>query len=56
MKESGIRSFEKIMNDLPSFQKASMNPIRHFQEGVAYPVSKNEFLQSLENIIKPYES
>lgn len=55
-KESGLRSFEKILNDLPSFQKASMKPIRQFQEGVAYPVSKNEFLQCLENKIKPYES
>ena len=39
------------MNDLPSFQKASMKPIRQFQEAVSYPVSKNEFKQSLESKI-----
>ena len=46
--ESGIRSFEKILNDLPSFQKASMKPIRRFQEAIAYPVSKKKFLENID--------
>ena len=54
--ESGIRSFERIVNDLPAFLEVSRKPIRRYQEAIAYPVSKNEYLQSLENKIKPYES
>jgi hypothetical protein len=36
--EVGIKSFEKIITDLPGFQKSSSEPIRHFREGVAFPV------------------
>jgi len=36
--EAGIKSFEKIITDLPGFQKSSCEPIRHFREGVTFPV------------------
>ena len=49
--ESGIKSFERIVNNLLAFQSSSKEPIRRFQEAVAYPVKKNEFMQSLENNI-----
>ena len=48
--KSGIRSFEKVVNDLPGFQRASKEPIRRFQEAIAYPVTKNEFKQKIKNI------
>ena len=51
-KESGLRSFEKIVNDSPSFQKASMKPIRQYQEAIAFPVSKKEFLKSIDKKIE----
>ena len=50
--ESGIRSFERIVNDLNGFQQASKEPIRRFQEAVAYPVSKKEFLKSIDKKIE----
>ena len=49
--ESGIKSFERIVNDLLTFQKAHKRTIRRFQEEIAYPVSKNEFIQKLKGII-----
>ena len=50
--ESGIKSFERIVNDLNGFQQASKEPIRRFQEAVAYPVSKKEFLKSIDKKIE----
>ena len=49
--ESGIKSFERIVNDLLTFQEGSKRTIRRFQEQIAYPVSKNEFIQNLKGII-----
>ena len=49
--EAGIKSFEKIITDLPGFQKSSSEPIRHFQEAVAFPVSKKSFLQNMDTKI-----
>jgi len=49
--ESGIKSFEKIITDLPGFQKSSSEPLRHFQEAVAFPVSKKLFLQNMDTKI-----
>ena len=49
--ESGIKSFEGVVNDLLTFQEASKRTIRRFQEEIAYPVSKNEFIQKLKGII-----
>ena len=50
--ESGIRSFERIMNDLKGFQQASKEPIRRYQEAVAYPLSKKEFSKILDKKIE----
>ena len=44
---AGIKSFKKIITDLPGFQKLSSEPIRHFQEGVAFPLSKKSFLKNM---------
>jgi hypothetical protein len=49
--EAGIKSFEKIITDLPGFQKSSREPIRHFQEAVAFPMSKKSFLQNMDTKI-----
>ena len=51
-RESGIKSFERIVNDLKVFQQASKEPIRRFQEAIAYPVSKKEFLKSIDKNIE----
>ena len=51
-KESGLRSFERIVNDLNGFQQASKEPIRRFQEAIAYPVTKKEFLKSIDKKIE----
>ena len=49
--EAGIKSFEKIITDLLGFQKSSSEPIRHFQEAVAFPVNKKSFLQNMDTKI-----
>jgi hypothetical protein len=49
--ESGIKSFERIVNDLNGFQQASKEPIRRFQEAVAYPVSAEEFRSKLKKFL-----
>ena len=49
--ESGIMSFERIISDLPAFQRESREPIRRFQEAVAYPVTKNEFKQRIKQFV-----
>ena len=54
--KAGIKSFERTLNDLPGFQRVSKEPKRQFQEAVAYPVSKNEFIQNIENKFSAYES
>ena len=36
--QSGIKSFDGLVNNLNSFQEASKDPIRQFQEAVGYPV------------------
>ena len=54
--ESGIKSFERIVNDLNGFQQASKEPIRRFQEAIAYPVSKKEFKYNLEKNINSKNS
>ena len=50
--EAGIRSFKRILNDLKGFQRVSKEPIRLFQEAVAYPVTKKEFLKSIDKKIE----
>mgnify|MGYP001406153737 CR=1 FL=1 len=45
--EKGIKSFERITNDLSGFKKSSEEPIRRYQEAVAHPVNKDEFLRCL---------
>ena len=37
--EAGIKSFDGLVNNLNSFQEASKDPIRQFQEAVDYLVS-----------------
>ena len=37
--EDGIKSFDGLVNNLNSFQEASKDPIRQFQEAVDYLVS-----------------
>ena len=54
--KSGIKSFERILNDLPGFQRVSKEPKRQIQRAAAYPVSKNIFIQNLENKFSAYES
>ena len=50
--EAGIKSFKKVVNDLPSFQESSKEPIKQFQEAVAYPVSAEEFRCKIKKILK----
>ena len=50
--KSGIQSFEKIVNDLPAFQRAARESICRFKHAVAYPVNKNEFMQNLAKNIQ----
>jgi len=44
---SGLKSFDRVVNDLISFQESSKNPIRRFQEAIAYPIDKREFRRNL---------
>ena len=46
--EVGIKSFDGLVNNLNSFQEASKDPIRQFQEAVAYPVSAEEFRSKMK--------
>ena len=46
--EAGIKSFGGLVNNLNSFQEASKDPIRQFQEAVAFPVSAEEFRSKLK--------
>ena len=45
---AGIKSFDGLMNNLNSFQEASKDPIRQFQEAVAHPVTPEEFRSKLK--------
>ena len=49
--EAGIKSFKKVVNDLPSFQEASKEPIKQFQEAIAYPVSAERFRRTLKDAL-----
>ena len=49
--KSGTKSFEKVVNDLNAFQRASREPIRRFQDAVAYPVSKSKYLNKINLMI-----
>ena len=46
--EDGIKSFDGLVNNLNSFQEASKDPIRQFQEAVGFSVSAEEFRSKLK--------
>ena len=48
--KSGLKSFDGLVNNLNSFQEASKDPIRQFQEAVAYPVSAGDYKKKLKNL------
>jgi hypothetical protein len=54
--EAGLKSFNRIINDLPSFIEVRTESIRKFKEAIAYPVSKKEFRQKLNSVLSREEA
>ncbi|MBI5140158.1 MAG: hypothetical protein HZA94_01810 [Candidatus Vogelbacteria bacterium] len=50
--ESGMSAFKKAIDDLPGFIRAGSDPIRQFQEAVAYPIRKDEFVRRMGEALK----
>ena len=49
--KSGLKSFQRIVKNLDSFKKITTKPIQKFQKAIAYPVTKKEFLNNLNQNI-----
>ena len=47
--ESGIKSFNRLLNNSTNFKKNTNYPITTFQNMLAYPISKKQFLKNLNN-------
>ena len=49
--ESGLKSFNNVINNLPVFLKSRYEPVKKFQEATAYPISKWEFRRRFREIV-----
>ncbi|MEN6318295.1 MAG: hypothetical protein ABFD82_06020 [Syntrophaceae bacterium] len=50
--DTGIKSFQRIINELDSFLQGRIEAVRKFQEATAYPITKQEFLASLHEALQ----
>lgn len=45
--ESGVKCFERVVDDLPGFMTSSKGAIEKFKEAVAYPIRRRDFRQKM---------